>query len=109
MVVQGPCVLGSCRSQKYVLIHMPSRSSQKYPYGLLKTIVPVLPEPLTTLLSLPSIALRLVAKRQSCRSAGVAMLVTGKQLLGGLLGRSGLSALGLLAGVSSEPQGTGAN
>src|SRR5678810_457291 len=56
------------------MIHMPSRSSQKYPYGLsLKLLClqfwSVL---LMQLLSLPSMALRLVANRQFCLRFGVA-------------------------------------
>src|SRR5260370_32122802 len=80
------------------MIHMPSRSSQKYPRGLLLTIV----VPCTLLLSLPSMAVRLVANRQSCRRPGVATravpsgLVTGKQ---GLVGR---------LGSCMKPQGVGA-
>src|SRR5215472_4456099 len=52
--------------QKYVTIHMPSVSSQKYPNGVAGP------------LELPSIALRLLLTLQSCLRLGVATLVTGK-------------------------------
>src|SRR5258707_3487695 len=71
----APGLAGSTVNQKYVMIHMPRMSSQKYPNGLL--LAPFLARGL--LLSLPSRALRLVANLQSCLSWGVATLVTGKQ------------------------------
>src|SRR5215469_8381375 len=48
------------------MIHMPSKSSQKYPKGLLVAV------PNGSLPSLPSMALRLVANLQSCLRFGVA-------------------------------------
>src|SRR5215469_8309078 len=55
------------------MIHMPSRSSQKYPKGLsLKARLQLLSFVLMQLLSLPSMALRLVENLQFCRSFGVA-------------------------------------
>src|SRR5215470_5605479 len=57
------------------MIHMPSRSSQKYPKGLsLKACLQLLSLVLMQLASLPSMALRLVANLQFCLSFGVATL-----------------------------------
>src|SRR5260370_33732038 len=69
----GPGLAGSTGNQKYVMSHMPRMSAQKYPNGLL--LAPFLAR--GVLPALPSKAVRLVAKPQTCLSPGGATVVTG--------------------------------
>src|SRR5215469_16621830 len=94
----GSVVLGGCVNQKYVMIHIPSKSSQKYPNGALTTL-PVW-VPVGSLLSLPSMALRLVANLQSWLKFvvnTVCTVFTGKHGVDGARGLCMSAAQGFMA------------